>query len=218
MRNFINGFTFSICTLIATMATGCQTEVPPTTTTISGVSAAEVVKVQVGGLVKEIKPGLLGRYSVTLPISDGEHAVMVQEKDKNGQLSQPKKVGTVQGGTTLPGEAKVSIDGKGVYTPHSPLTDAVEAINASTASMGAIASKLDNTATRLEGAAGRIEAAVDAASKNFETASAKQAETVNLLGQLLQKANTTHTTVHPVNVLPPAPVAPVAPKQPEPKK
>lgn len=217
MRNFINGFNFLICTLIATMATGCQTEVPPTTTTVSGVSSAEVVKVQVGSSVKEVKPGLLGRYSVTIPISDGEHAVMVQEKDKNGNTSQPKKVGVVQGGTTLPNDAKVSIDGKGVYTPHSPLTDAVEAINASTTSMGAIASKLEGTANKLEGAAGRIEAAVDAASKNFETASAKQAETVNLLGQLLQKANTTHTTVHPVNALPPTPCGTPAPKA-EPKK
>jgi len=217
MRNFINGFTFSICTLIATMATGCQTEVPPTTTTISGVSAAEVVKVQVGSSVKEVKPGLLGRYSVTLPIPDGSHEVVVQEKDAKGQVSQPKKVGVVQGGTTLPNDAKVSIDGKGVFQAHSPISEAVEAINASTASMGAIASKLEGTANKLEGAAGRIEAAVDAASKNFEAASAKQAETVGLLGQLLQQAKTqTHTTVHPVNVLPPAPVGP-APKA-EPKK
>jgi hypothetical protein len=212
-NNIVIGF-FSFA--LAFAATGCQAEIPPTTTTVSGASSAEVVKVSIGGITKEVKPGLLGRYSITVPIPDGSHEVVVQEKDKNGNTSQPKKVGVVQGGTTLPNDAKVSIDGKGVYTPHSPLTDAVEAINASTASMGAIASKLDNTATRLEGAAGRIEAAVDAASKNFETASAKQAETVNLLGQLLQKANTTHTTVHPVNVLPPAPVGP-APKA-EPKK
>jgi len=212
-NNIVIGF-FSF--VLAFAATGCQAEIPPTTTTVSGASSAEVVKVSIGGITKEVKPGLLGRYSITVPIPDGSHEVVVQEKDKNGNTSQPKKVGVVQGGTTLPNDAKVSVDGKGVYTPHSPLTDAVEAINASTTQMGAIASKLEGTASKLEGAAGRIEAAVDAASKNFEAASAKQAETVGLLGQLLQKANTTtHTTVKPVDVLPPAPVAP---KAAEPKK
>lgn len=214
MRNFINGFTFSICTLIATMATGCQTEIPPTTTTVSGVSSAETVKVFVGGTVKEVKPGLLGRYSVTVPIADGSYDVLVQEKNKDGKESMAKKVGVVQGGVTTPNDAKVSVNGRGVYTPNSPITDAVEAINASTTSMGAIASKLEGTANKLEGAANRIEAAVTAASKNFETATAKQAETVNLLGQLLQKANTQqHSTVKPVDVLPPAPVGP-SPEEP----
>lgn len=209
-NNLFLGF-FSFVTLVAT---GCQSEIPPTTTTISGTSSAEVVKVQVGGITKEVKPGMLGRYSITVPVTDGVNEVYVQEKDANGVASSVKKIGTVMGGTTLPSDAKVSIDGKGVYTPHSPLTDAVEAINASTTSMGAIASKLEGTANKLEGAANRIEAAVTAASKNFETATAKQAETVNLLGQLLQKANTQqHSTVKPVDVLPPAPVGP-SPEEP----
>ncbi len=214
-NNIVIGF-FSF--VIALAATGCQSEIPPTTTTVSGASSAEVVKVSIGGITKEVKPGLLGRYSITVPIPDGSHEVVVQEKDKNGNTSQPKKVGVVQGGTTLPNDAKVSIDGKGVYTPHSPISEAVEAINASTTQMGAIASKLEGTAGKLEGAANRIEAAVNAAAKSFEATSAKQAEMVGMMGQLLQQAKTqTHTTVHPVNVLPPAPVGP-APKAAEPKK
>ena len=195
MRNIIIA-AISITTL---GLTGCQTELPPVTATVSGSApSGSTVKAVIGGKECTVKTGAFGSYKIISEVPVGTSEVVLEVTDANGNTSATTR--KVVAGVQRP-DPKISLSNGYTISQEeqvmSEIRDIAEATGKKVDSLLPVISEVRNSTSEIKTALGSI-------------AKTQEAQT-QILSILATSAKTqTHTTVHPVGVTP-APVA--APKK-----
>ena len=201
MRNIAIFAVLSITTLAFT---GCQSEVPPVTATVTGSApSGSTVKAVLGGKEHTVKTGAFGSYKITSEVPIGASEVVLEVTDPQGNVATTTR--KVVAGVQRP-DPKVSLSNGYTISQEEQVMSEIRDLASSTQkSVEAIAPKVEEVRkdiSSIKGALGDIAQIMKAqatAQADMTTAIAKMASTQ------------VHTTVHPVGVAPAAPVA--APKK-----
>jgi hypothetical protein len=190
---------FAVASFVAAI-TGCQTELPPITTTVTGSApSGSTVKAVINGKEHTVKTGSFGSYKIAAEIPPGEGSVTVEVTDPQGNVSATTR--KVVAGVSKP-DPKISLSNGYTISPEevvmSEIRDIAEATGKKVDAILPAISEVRNSTNEIKSALGAI-------------AKTQEAQT-QILSILATSAKTqVHTTVHPVGVTPAAPVA--APKK-----
>lgn len=202
MRNSIIAFVLSITTIALS---GCQQELPPITTTVTGSApSGSTIKAMIAGKEHTVKTGAFGSYRITAEVPTGPSDVVLEVTDPQGNTATTTR--KVVAGVSKP-DPKVSLSNGYAISPEEAVMAEIRDLAASTQkSVEAITPKVEEVRKDISsikntlGDVAQIMKAQASAQADMNIAIAKMANTQ------------VHTTVHPVGVAPAAPVA-AAPKK-----
>jgi hypothetical protein len=190
---------------LTTMAlTGCQSELPPVTATVTGSApAGSTVKATVGGKTHTVKTGAFGTYKITSEIPQGESDVVLEVTDPAGNTSATTR--KVVAGVQRP-DPKVTLSNGYTISPEEAVMAEIRDLASNTQKgVEAITPKVEEVRKDISS----IKSTLGDIAQIMKAQAISQAETAQAVTKM---ANTTvHTTVHPVGVTPAAPVAAPAP-------
>lgn len=194
-----------VAVVLTTLAlTGCQSEVPPVTATVTGSApSGSTVKAVIGGKEHTVKTGAFGSYKIVSEVPVGASDIILEVTDANGNTATATR--KVVAGVSKP-DPKVAVSNGYTVSPEEAVMAEIRELASNTQKgVEAIAPKVEEVRKDVSS----IKSTLGDIAQIMKAQASAQAD-MNIA--IAKMANTqVHTTVHPVGVAPAAPVA--APKK-----